>query len=101
VERGTPRGAGLQAQCQAVIRESSVAAPAANKPWLPAALAAGSGAVVLGLVVLLWFGLQQKEIAGSKVVNVPFTQAPDFQLGLFDGTHSRSPRRSNRASLWS
>jgi cytochrome c biogenesis protein CcmG/thiol:disulfide interchange protein DsbE len=53
---------------------------------MPAALAAASGAVVLGLLVLLWFGLQQKEIAGSKVVNVPFTQAPDFQLGLFDGS---------------
>ena len=35
---------------------------------------------------MLWFGLQQKEIAGSKVVNVPFTTAPDFSLGLFDGS---------------
>jgi thiol-disulfide isomerase/thioredoxin len=24
--------------------------------------------------------------SGSKVVNVPFTQAPDFQLGMFDGS---------------
>jgi cytochrome c biogenesis protein CcmG/thiol:disulfide interchange protein DsbE len=63
----------------------SVVAPNAQRPWMPAALAAVSGAVVLALLVLLWFGLQQKEIAGSKVVNVPFTQAPDFQLGLFDG----------------
>ena len=62
------------------------AAPAVRRPWIPAALAAGSGVVVLGLLVLLWFGLQQKEIAGSKVVNVPFTNAPDFQLGLFDGS---------------
>ena len=49
-------------------------------------MAAGAGAVVVGLLVLLWFGLQQKEIAGSKVVNVPFKTAPNFTLGLFDGT---------------
>ena len=53
---------------------------------MPAALAAIAGAVVVGLLSLLWFGLQQKEIAGSKVVNVPFTTAPDFSLGLFDGS---------------
>jgi cytochrome c biogenesis protein CcmG/thiol:disulfide interchange protein DsbE len=53
---------------------------------LPAATAAGSGAVVVALLLLLWFGLQQKEIAGSKVVNVPFTTAPNFSLGLFDGS---------------
>ena len=29
-----------------------------GRPWLPAALAAVSGAVVVGLLVLLWFGLQ-------------------------------------------
>lgn len=56
------------------------------RPWLPAALAAISGAVVVGLLFLLWFGLQQKEIAGVKVVTVPFTRAPDFSLGLFDGS---------------
>jgi len=53
---------------------------------MPAAMAAGSGVVVVGLLFLLWFGLQQKEIAGSKVVNVPFTTAPDFSLGLFNGS---------------
>src|SRR5207245_11379308 len=53
---------------------------------MPAAIAAGSGAVVIGLLVLLWFGLQQKEVASSKVVNVPFSTAPDFSLGLFDGS---------------
>jgi cytochrome c biogenesis protein CcmG/thiol:disulfide interchange protein DsbE len=53
---------------------------------LPAALAAVSGAVVVGLLFLLWFGLQQKEIAGTKVENVPFKTAPDFSLGLFDGS---------------
>jgi cytochrome c biogenesis protein CcmG/thiol:disulfide interchange protein DsbE len=57
-----------------------------GRPWLPAALAAVSGAVVVGLLVLLWLGLQAKEVAGSKVVNVPFTTAPDFSLGLFDGS---------------
>jgi cytochrome c biogenesis protein CcmG/thiol:disulfide interchange protein DsbE len=59
---------------------------AATRPWLPAALAAASGFVVVGLLVLLWWGLQQKEIAGAKVVNVPFTNAPNFSLGLFDGS---------------
>jgi cytochrome c biogenesis protein CcmG/thiol:disulfide interchange protein DsbE len=49
-------------------------------------LAAASGAVVVSLLFLLWFGLQQKEVAGSKVVNVPFKTAPDFSLGLFDGS---------------
>ena len=49
-------------------------------------MAAVSGAVVVGLLGLLWFGLQQKEIAGSKVVNVPFSTAPEFSLGLFDGS---------------
>lgn len=61
-------------------------AQAGGRPWMPAALAAASGAVVVGLLFLLWFGLQQKEIAGSKVVNVPFTTAPDFSLSLFDGS---------------
>jgi cytochrome c biogenesis protein CcmG/thiol:disulfide interchange protein DsbE len=58
----------------------------AERPWVPAAMAAGSGLVVIGLLFLLWFGLQQKEIAGTKVVNVPFKTAPDFSLGLFDGS---------------
>jgi cytochrome c biogenesis protein CcmG/thiol:disulfide interchange protein DsbE len=53
--------------------------------WVPGLLAAGAGAVVVTLLALLWFGLQQKEIASSKVVSVPFKTAPDFQLGLFDG----------------
>jgi cytochrome c biogenesis protein CcmG/thiol:disulfide interchange protein DsbE len=58
----------------------------ARRPWLPAALAAASGFVVVGFLVLLWFGLQQRDIAGSKVVRVPFEYAPDFSLGLFDGS---------------
>jgi cytochrome c biogenesis protein CcmG, thiol:disulfide interchange protein DsbE len=49
-------------------------------------MAALSGAVVVGLLFLLWFGLQQKDVAGSKVVNVPFANAPDFTLGTFDGS---------------
>ena len=67
------------------IQEDTIGRPT-GRPWLPAALAAASGAIVVGLLFLLWFGLQQKEIAGSKVVNVPFTRAPDFSLDLFDGT---------------
>lgn len=67
-------------------QEDTIAQPAGERPWLPAAMAAASGAVVVGLLFLLWFGLQQKEIAGSKVVSVPFTKAPDFSLELFDGS---------------
>jgi cytochrome c biogenesis protein CcmG/thiol:disulfide interchange protein DsbE len=70
------------------IGEQSVQ-PASQRPWLPAALAAVAGFVVIGLLTVLWFGLQQKEIAGSKVVNVPFTTAPDFSLGMFDGSTFR------------
>jgi cytochrome c biogenesis protein CcmG, thiol:disulfide interchange protein DsbE len=60
--------------------------------WVPAALSAVAGAAVVGLLVLMWYGLQQKDLAGSKVVNVPnvpFKTAPDFSLGLFDGTTFR------------
>jgi cytochrome c biogenesis protein CcmG, thiol:disulfide interchange protein DsbE len=60
-----------------------------QRPWQPAAMAALSGAVLVGLLFLLWFGLQQKDVAGSKVVNVPFTTAPEFSLGLFDGSTLR------------
>ncbi len=67
------------------IPHDTIAQPI-RRPWMPAAMAAVSGAVVVALLVLLWFGLQQKEIAGSKVVNVPFTTAPEFSLGLFDGS---------------
>jgi cytochrome c biogenesis protein CcmG, thiol:disulfide interchange protein DsbE len=67
-------------------QEEGIRPPTAQRAWLPAALAAASGAVVVGLLFLLWFGLQQKEIAGSKVEAVPFSTAPDFSLGLFDGS---------------
>jgi cytochrome c biogenesis protein CcmG, thiol:disulfide interchange protein DsbE len=69
-----------------VTTQQETIAPPGSRPWLPAALAGASGAVVVGLLALLWFGLQQKDIAGSKVVNVPFTTAPNFSLGLFDGS---------------
>jgi cytochrome c biogenesis protein CcmG, thiol:disulfide interchange protein DsbE len=65
---------------------SSPADTTASPRWVPGLVAAGAGALVVTLLALLWFGLQQKEIAGSKVVNVPFTNAPDFELGLFDGS---------------
>ncbi len=67
------------------IQQDTIA-QAGRRPWLPAAMAGVSGAIVVGLLLLLWFGLQQKEIASSKVVNVPFSTAPDFSLGLFDGS---------------
>jgi cytochrome c biogenesis protein CcmG/thiol:disulfide interchange protein DsbE len=63
---------------------------------------------VVGLLVLLWVGLQEKEVANSKVVNVPFTTAPDFSLGLFDGStfalsdalHSGKPVVVNFWASW-
>ncbi len=70
----------------AIQDEALPRAAPGGRPWLPAALAAISGAVVVGLLSLLWFGLQQKEVASSKVVSVPFANAPDFSLGLFDGS---------------
>ena len=45
-----------------------------------------AGAVVVGLLVLLWFGLQQRERGTVGVASVPFREAPAFSLGLFDGT---------------
>jgi cytochrome c biogenesis protein CcmG/thiol:disulfide interchange protein DsbE len=68
------------------IQDQTTIPHAASRAWLPAALAAVSGAVVVGLLILLWIGLQEKEVASSKVVNVPFSTAPDFSLGLFDGS---------------
>jgi cytochrome c biogenesis protein CcmG/thiol:disulfide interchange protein DsbE len=67
------------------IQQDTIAQPV-RRPWMPAALAAVSGTVVVGLLVLLWFGLQQKEVAGSKVESLPFSTAPQFSLGLFDGS---------------
>lgn len=67
------------------IQEEGLRRPP-ERPWLPAALAAGSGFVVVALLALLWYGLQQKDIAGAKVVSVPFSKAPDFSMQLFDGS---------------
>lgn len=72
----------LGQEAQATTRSRGNAGPA----WMPAVLAAGAGAAVVALLALLWFGLEQRESAGSKVVQVPFQNAPDFSLGLFDGS---------------
>lgn len=48
-------------------------------------LIATSGAVVVGLLTLLWFGLEQRSRGDVGPSTVPFRQAPDFELGLFDG----------------
>jgi cytochrome c biogenesis protein CcmG/thiol:disulfide interchange protein DsbE len=60
-------------------------APPASRQWLPAALAAAAGAAVVGLLVVLWFGLAQRDKGTVGIASVPFRQAPDFELGLFDG----------------
>jgi cytochrome c biogenesis protein CcmG/thiol:disulfide interchange protein DsbE len=66
------------------VREGDVESEAPR--WIPGLLAVGAGTLVVLLLGLLWFGLQQKEIAGSKVPTVPFRTAPEFELGLFDGS---------------
>lgn len=70
-----------QSQVEAV--EASAIAP--QRPWLPAALAGTCGVVVVGLLMLLWFGIQQREQGTVGEVSAPLRTAPDFQLGLFDG----------------
>src|SRR5260221_455739 len=57
----------------------------AARAWLPAALAGVSGAVVIGLLLLLWFGVEQRDRGTVGESSVPLRQAPDFTLGLFDG----------------
>jgi cytochrome c biogenesis protein CcmG, thiol:disulfide interchange protein DsbE len=64
--------------------ESSIAVVSAH-PWAPAAPAGVSGAVVLGLLFLLWFGLEQRDKGTVGEASVSLRQAPDFTLGLFDG----------------
>ena len=73
----------------AVREQEAQASPTAPARWVPGLLALGAAATVVTLLALLWFGLQQKEVAGSKVVPVPFKTAPDFELGLFDGSTFR------------
>ena len=73
----------------AVREQGAQASPTAPARWVPGLLAVGAAATVVTLLALLWFGLQQKEVAGSKVVPVPFKTAPDFELGLFDGSTFR------------
>ncbi|MBI2755937.1 MAG: TlpA family protein disulfide reductase [Chloroflexi bacterium] len=58
----------------------------AVRTWLPAVLA---GSVVVGLLVLLWFGLGVRQRGTVGNASVPFRQAPDFSLGLFDGSTFR------------
>jgi len=70
-----------------VIHEESLPTPRArSRAFTPVVLAGFAAVVVVALLGLMWYGLQQKEIEGSKVVNVPFKQAPDFSLKLFDGS---------------
>jgi cytochrome c biogenesis protein CcmG/thiol:disulfide interchange protein DsbE len=57
----------------------------ARHAWLPAALATASGVVVTSLLLLLWFGVAQRERGTVGLASVPLRQAPDFELGLFTG----------------
>ncbi len=60
--------------------------PLGSRPWLPATIAAVAGAIVVGLLALLWFGLSARARGSVGDASVPFRQAPDFTLGLFDGS---------------
>ncbi len=72
------------AESQSHVEAIEGSAPPPQRPWLPAALAVASGVVVLGLLMVLWFGIQQRERGTVGEVSVPLRTAPDFQLGLFD-----------------
>ncbi len=60
-------------------------ARSASRVWRTRALAAGSAVLVVGLIMLLWSGIVQRERGTVGEVTVPFRQAPNFELGLFGG----------------
>lgn len=57
-----------------------------QRSWFPALLAAAIGLGVVALLVVLWFGLAQREKGTVGVSAVPLRQAPEFSLGLFNGS---------------
>ena len=57
----------------------------APRPWVPALLVALAGAAMVGLLVLLWLGMAQRQRGTAGEASAPFRQAPEFELGLFDG----------------
>jgi cytochrome c biogenesis protein CcmG/thiol:disulfide interchange protein DsbE len=54
-----------------------------------AALAFTVTVALVGFLTLLSFGLGQRERGSSGPASVPFRQAPDFTLGLFNGSSLR------------
>ncbi len=70
-------------------REVTPRQPDVSRPWLPGALAAAAGFAVVGILLLLWFGLAQRDKGTVGPSGVPFRQAPNFELGLFDGSTYR------------
>lgn len=44
------------------------------------------GAISLGLIAAFWFGLQQRDAGAAVAAGTSMRQAPDFTLGLFDGS---------------
>jgi cytochrome c biogenesis protein CcmG, thiol:disulfide interchange protein DsbE len=65
--------------------DAETMAPSADRQWLPAVLAAAAGAAVVGLLIVLWLGLGQRDKGSVGEASVPLRQAPNLELGLFDG----------------
>jgi cytochrome c biogenesis protein CcmG/thiol:disulfide interchange protein DsbE len=57
-----------------------------RRTWVVPALAAIAAAFAVGLVVLLAFAMEQQKRGDTGQASIPFRHAPDFNLGLFDGS---------------
>jgi cytochrome c biogenesis protein CcmG, thiol:disulfide interchange protein DsbE len=78
----------VEAEASAAVAPDSTSpatTPAAARSWLPAALAAVTGLVVVGLLAVLWLGLELRQKGTVGESSAPLRTAPDFELGLFDG----------------
>ena len=74
-----------------------------RRPWVPAVLTEGSGAVVIGLMLLRRFGIEQRKRGIVGESRVTLRQAPGFTLGLFAGGTFRPVSATDpptRATSW-
>ncbi len=63
-----------------------ISAAVRTRGWVTPLMAAIAGAAVVGLLVVLWLGMAARDRGTVGVAAVPFKQAPDFTLTLFDGS---------------